>query len=154
MKISHQLMDRMRKEREGLFNAWAMDDYNKQGKKSIYVIDDCTHTLNLVSKALTKDSSLQVSIYEDEMIAMTNIIYNPPDLVILDMNLSLISGESVSKIIGILSPIDIPIVFITADETFIKRYEKKTHKYLLLKKPIERDYLLKLVNELIYKQAA
>lgn len=154
MRYKEKLLIRSCHELEALSDAWARTDYNKGEVKRIVFVDDSWEVLRLVGQMLSSEWKFKLSFFEDEMSAIKEIYNNAPDLVILDVNLQSIDGVSVCKILDSLLLFKVPVIFITSDELFIRRFKTNRSHYTILQKPIIRHELISTIDEALSRNSA
>ncbi len=140
--------------REMMLNALARMDTQMNGNKNVVVIDDSHETLQIVSKMLMKWNSLKVSLFDNEMNAISSIVADEPDLIILDIKLNTLDGLKVSNLLSSKLIFRVPIIFMTSDEIFIEKYRKSNPANKILKKPIDQSILNNTVEEILFREKA
>lgn len=86
--------------------------------RSILIVDDDPHIRQLLAFALTK-AGLEAREAEDGEAALTAVAANPPDLVILDINMPRLNGLEVCR--RLRAQGDLPILFLSSRDDEIDR---------------------------------
>ena len=124
--------------------------------KRIVVVDDQTDLLTLM-RMLLEDQRYQVSVLKDGRGSVEYIRANQPDLVILDLKLTDVSGlDILQSLKGQTATADIPIIVYSAAvveaETVSQMAEQDPARYggvAVLRKPFELDELLERVGSML-----
>tara|TARA_R110000868_G_scaffold14304_2_gene66504 strand:+ start:4816 stop:5262 length:447 start_codon:yes stop_codon:yes gene_type:complete len=148
-------MQKLLEDMDLLRNSYAKKASHDFGNKKIMAIDDCAVTLNIINQFLRSSSNLSLELYKDERAALKSFMQENPDVVILDMNLGKLDGQTVALIMRNLSLFEVPIIFISAD------YEKQaeiTKEYgervTFLPKPLRKHSLISALEEICTPAAA
>lgn len=81
----------------------------------VLVVEDEQDIANLIKHALERDGRTQVEIVESGDIALRAALERPPDLIILDLNLPVVSGFEVLRILRARPSMShVPILVVTA----------------------------------------
>ncbi len=86
--------------------------------RSILIVDDDPHIRQLLAFALTK-AGLEAREAEDGEAALAAVAANPPDLVILDINMPRLNGLEVCR--RLRAQGDLPILFLSSRDDEIDR---------------------------------
>src|SRR3990167_8736697 len=86
--------------------------------RSILIVDDDPHIRQLLAFALTK-AGLEAREAEDGEAALAAVAANPPDLVILDINMPKLDGLEVCR--RLRAKGDLPILFLSSRDDEIDR---------------------------------
>ena len=87
----------------------------KNGRTRVLVVEDEQDIAGLIKHALERETSMEVEIAGSGDAALRSITESPPDLVILDLNLPILSGIEVCRIIrGRPETAKVPIIMLTA----------------------------------------
>jgi DNA-binding response OmpR family regulator len=90
----------------------------KSGRTRVLVVEDEQDIAGLIKHALERESSMEVEIAASGDAALRSVTEAPPDLVILDLNLPILSGIEVCRIIrGRPETAKVPIIMLTARTT-------------------------------------
>ncbi len=117
---------------------------SSNGKKKILLIDDDANILEMTKEILELDGYEVVT--HNQGSGSTNKVYNEkPDLVLLDINMPFLSGDTISKILkDDLDTSDYPIVFYSSNDEDSLREMTAQHK---VKGYICKGDLMKLRSE-------
>lgn len=120
--------------------------------KRILVVEDEPETAEILQRLLER-RGYQVSVSMNGKEALEKINKDPPDLVILDLNLPKLPGEEVCKEIRKDEKLkDIPVVMLTGKSSDTdKVIGKVIGADFYLTKPIEVDNLLRVVGDILGK---
>lgn len=111
---------------------------------NILAVDDDEVMRELLKLHLT-NAGYVVTVAEDAIAAGHRILQLPPDLVILDIDLPYMSGlDFASALLADVSVARVPIIFISANESFASEAERMGADFLV--KPFRRDRLLDSVQ--------
>ena len=120
---------------------------NLRSKKRVLLVDDDGDYLKMIKGWLT--NRYRVSVVNSGMQALTFLVNNKPDLILLDYSMPVTSGPQVLEMIrSEHSTAYIPVIFLTGkdDSDSVKRVlELKPDGYIL--KSIDRDSLLERLDE-------
>ncbi len=120
---------------------------DEQKNNLILVVDDTTINLSVISHCLKK-SGFQVAVETDGESAIEQVVYNPPDLILLDVKMPGIDGFETCRRLK-LNPEtkDIPVIFMTAlaeSEDKIKGFSLGAVDYII--KPFQPEELIARVE--------
>jgi hypothetical protein len=119
-------------------------------KCSILVVDDDPQACDIAERYLEKDGYIVDSVLDGEA-AISKIQESPPDVVLLDVMLSNMSGWYVLKFIKSHSDyVHIPVIMTSMLDEKKNAYTLGAADYLL--KPIEREELIRVVNNCVRKE--
>lgn len=148
--MDRSILSKLQEQEKSLKNAFAQTEMKDLEGKKIMIIDDCPDTIVVARKILNVIPRAMVTSYTDEFEAMQDFMLDRPDLIIIDYYLNKINGEKVSIILKNLSMFDIPIIFMSSDESVSKSLSDNNTSYeMFLKKPIHKVDLLKKVQTYI-----
>ena len=148
MKKNLELLETTSIERRTLLNALAKKSQNSAVKK-VYVVDDSLNSLQLMKSYLSSFNDVEISLFESEIEALRSISQMEPDLIIIDLHLSLIDGLRLSEIIKDITPLSIPVIFMSADPGYRQILKRKQIESAFLSKPLIRMDVLKTVEKII-----
>ena len=124
--------------------------------KHVLVIDDCKLTLNIANQILV-NAGYEVSTAED-VVYCNDIIYSksPPDLILLDVNLPLMSGDHKARIIkNRPKSSHIPIILMSSmDNSELSLIADSCGADGFLVKPVDAELLLGTIEQLLGNQGA
>jgi DNA-binding response OmpR family regulator len=113
-------------------------------RPTVLVVDDEESMRELVGLHL-RNAGYEVVLAEDAIAAARRILKEPPDLLIVDVNLPYWSGPDFVATLRADSTLPrIPVLFITADETFVDQADAMCAACFV--KPILKDRLLRAVS--------
>jgi signal transduction histidine kinase/DNA-binding response OmpR family regulator len=127
----------------------ALQERRKQ-IRSILVVDDDPLACDIAERYLVKDGYRVDSVLDGES-ALTKIQEAPPDVILLDVVLSGMSGWQVLKFIkSHQQSVHIPVIMTSMVDEKKNAYSLGAADYLI--KPIEREDLLRMVNYCVRKE--
>lgn len=137
-------------------NALAKKQFQGEDRFSILVIDDdkvFSRYLNLAISAEFENVFVQVCNSGQD--AIEEILDNPPEIIILDINMPKLSGYKMAKIINDIHEQGIPTLFISADRNAKNEIEALSisSRKDFLPKPIDKNELNRKITQLIKKVA-
>lgn len=126
--------------------------------KKILIIDDDQVIVKYLERFLT-DNGYEISVAADGREGVDMIQKNPPDIILLDVMMeTLFSGfEVLRKLKQNETLKEIPVIGISgmADEINVRYDPQRDGDYFspdaFLEKPVDKDLLLKTINELVEK---
>jgi DNA-binding response OmpR family regulator len=118
-------------------------------KKRILVVDD-ELDICLVLKIVLENNGFIVDYYCNPILALNEFKSNFYDLIILDIQMPGINGLQLHKEIR-KKDIEAKICFLTASEIISGIADKFSPVYTIIKKPIENNDLIRIVNSLLNK---
>ncbi|WP_455212601.1 response regulator, partial [Kaarinaea lacus] len=122
----------------------------RKQKRSILVVDDDPLACDIAERYLGKDGYMVDSVLDGES-ALTKIQESPPDVILLDVMLSGISGWQVLKFVkNHQKTAHIPVIMMSMLDEKKTAYALGATDYLI--KPIEREDLLRVVNHSVRKE--
>jgi two-component system, OmpR family, alkaline phosphatase synthesis response regulator PhoP len=87
----------------------------KVGKTKVLIVEDEPDIAGLMKHALERGADLQVEIVGTGAAALKSVMEEPPNLILLDLNLPFIDGLEVCRLLrGRTASADIPIIMVTA----------------------------------------
>lgn len=102
--------------------------------KKILVVDDDEDILNWFRMLEKKENPYSFYFLQDELEILKTLMELGPDLIFVDICLTHIDGKKLSEIIRIASEVNIPIVFISTQDS--TRSGVPEHSFM--RKPLER----------------
>ncbi|PKN78921.1 MAG: hypothetical protein CVU48_06925 [Candidatus Cloacimonetes bacterium HGW-Cloacimonetes-1] len=113
----------------------------------VTIIDNDPVVLTYYSMVLS-DAGMLVETIEDTRIALDHIQQNPPDLILMNMEMPYCSGIELAKVIRQdLNYLSIPILFLTAEkDQHVRRAAIDSGADDYLVKPVAPSHLIRLVN--------
>jgi DNA-binding NtrC family response regulator len=136
--------------REEVRNALCEQELHQLGQRNVMIIDDCSDTLEIIRKHLGQLEQLNVKTYHDEFEAIEAFRHNRPDLLVIDMKLSSLTGDKLSIIMKNLSLFHTPVIYISSDELLLKKMEKENKNLVqTLAKPLKKDKLIQQVSRML-----
>ena len=88
---------------------------NKSGKTRVLIVEDEPDIAGLMRHALERGGDLEVEMVATGAAALKSVMEEPPNLVLLDLNLPFIDGLEVCRLLrGRASSAAIPIIMVTA----------------------------------------
>ena len=118
-------------------------------KKQILVVDD-EPDICLVLKIVLEKNGFIVNYYYNPILAIEEFKSNFYDLIILDIQMPDINGLQLYREIK-KRDIKAKICFITASESLFDIAYKFSPVYTFIKKPIENEELIRVINDLLNK---
>jgi DNA-binding response OmpR family regulator len=118
-------------------------------KKRILVVDD-ELDICLVLKIVLENNGFIVDYYCNPILALDEFKSNFYDLIILDIQMPDINGLQLYREIK-KRDIKAKICFITASESLFDIAYKFSPVYTFIKKPIENEELIRVINDLLNK---
>lgn len=140
--MKEHLMQKFIFERESIRNTLLMSEHPIA---NIVVIDDSPEFLKLINQYFKSMKNVSIMSYTNEIQFIHDLMTqstNLPDLVIIDLNLSNLSGQIINQIIKQYYTDLVPVVYVSAD-----KFESKDD-VLFFKKPLKLDninQMLKLI---------
>lgn len=118
--------------------------------KKIMVIEDDFDQAELLKVNLSKKGWDVVAI-SDGYKAVTTLVNDSPDLILLDLNLPYLDGDMVISVFNEKKLTDkIPVIIISAkEESEIKKAQEKIKAAAYFKKPVDFDKLAELIKKFI-----
>jgi DNA-binding response OmpR family regulator len=90
----------------------------KAGRTRVLVVEDEQDIAGLIKHALEREAAVEVEIAASGDTALKSVTHEVPDLVILDLNLPVLSGVEVCRIMrGRAETAKVPIIMLTARST-------------------------------------
>jgi len=134
-----------------LTNALSEKELRDTGRREVMIIDDCSDTLNIIRNFLSSSDDINVWSYQDEFTALENFKDNEPDLVVLDINLTVIDGLKVSSILKSLSILDIPVLYMSSDPNNKIRLDKfhKGSTVDFIQKPLKQKSFISNIQNIL-----
>ena len=123
------------------------NNINTDNKKRILVIDD-EPDICLVLKIVLEKTGLIVDYYYNPILALDEFKSNFYDLIILDIQMPDINGFQLYREIK-RKDINAKICFLTASETIFDTAYKFSPVYTFIRKPIENNDLIQIINGLL-----
>lgn len=118
---------------------------------NILVIDDETINLEIIEELLENNNFSNISLFSDPVKAVEFYIKTPPDLVLLDINMPILSGYDVlQQFIEINHQLAPPVIVVTAlgdKETLLKALKVGARDFL--NKPFDDEEFLMRVRNLL-----
>ena len=118
-------------------------------KKQILIVDD-EPDICLVLKIVLEKNGFIVNYYYNPILAIEEFKSNFYDLIILDIQMPDINGLQLYREIK-KRDIKAKICFITASESLFDIAYKFSPVYTFIKKPIENEELIRVINDLLNK---
>ena len=118
-------------------------------KKRILVVDD-ELDICLVLNIVLENNGFIVDYYCNPILALNEFKSNFYDLIILDIQMPDMNGFQLYNEIR-KKDIQAKICFLTASETIFDIPDKFSSVYTIIKKPIENEDLIRIVNDLLNK---
>lgn len=129
-----------------------VDDYYRQDKKKILVVDDSAPMLRTIK--LWLDRKYSVSLANSGTMAIKHLSLNRPDLILLDYEMPICNGKQVYQMIHAeMEFADVPIMFLTGKndkESIMSVMELKPAGYLL--KTLGSEQIIAAIDEFFDKQ--
>lgn len=123
---------------------------NHSNKKLIACIDDSVAVCKQLQATLTQ-WGYDVKIFESSIEATSQLLKNPPDLILLDVIMPVINGyELCTQMRRAPKLKTVPIVFLTGKDGWVDRAKAKMCGATdFLSKPIQKEILLKTINQYV-----
>ena len=120
-------------------------------KRHIVIIDDDKNFLKVVKKMLETHEDYTVSCYLDENKLLENFYKEVPDLVIIDINLTITNGIKLCYELSKNSFYSFPVIFVSTENKYsvIQDFLLTKTNIKFLKKPIVDQQLTKAVSDLL-----
>jgi CheY-like chemotaxis protein len=114
-------------------------------RPTILVVDD-EESIRQLLKLHLGNAGYDVLVADDAVIAGHLVVREPPDLVIVDVQMPYMNGyEFVAALKGDPATRDIPVVFLTMDDN-VAEHARKLGAAACLNKPVRADRLLEVVG--------
>ena len=119
--------------------------------KSILVVDDNESSLKIIEKLL-KGTNIKLDKVMTGKECIDSIKVNKYDLILLDEELSQISGNDLLKKIREIRNFDTPVVLLTKDNSYEYNEEYLKNGFVsYILKPLKKDILIDRINECVRK---
>ena len=119
--------------------------------KSILVVDDNESSLKIIEKLL-KGTNIKLDKVMTGKECIDSIKVNKYDLILLDEELSQISGNDLLKKIREIRNFDTPVVLLTKDNSYEYNEEYLKNGFVsYILKPLKKDILIDKINECVRK---
>jgi two-component system, chemotaxis family, chemotaxis protein CheY len=117
-----------------------------QQKNDILIVEDDAE-VSFVFKLLLADEGFQVAVAPNGLVALELVDHHQPDLILLDLHMPIMDGETFAARFRDEYGVDTPIVVITAVPP--PALEERIENAIVLKKPVELDHLLETIDHLL-----
>jgi CheY-like chemotaxis protein len=121
-------------------------------KGRILIVDDEPDMTLLFRMALEADGLYDVYTFNDPMVALSNFKAGFYDLVLLDIKMPEMDGFDLYEEMKKMDS-KVKICFLTASEMYYEEFRKEAYssldKDLFIRKPIENEELLNIINKMI-----
>jgi len=117
-----------------------------QRQNDILIVEDDAE-VSFVFKLLLADEGFQVSVAPNGLTALEIVDEHQPDLILLDLHMPIMDGETFAARFRDEYGADTPIVVITAVPP--PALEERIENAIVLKKPVELDHLLETIDDLL-----
>ena len=120
---------------------------NSDDKKRILVVDD-EQDICIVLKVVLEKTGFLVDYYYNPILALNEFKFNFYDLILLDIQMPGIDGLQLYREIK-KRDIKTKICFLTANESLFDIAYKFSPMYTFIRKPIENNDLIRIINGLL-----
>ena len=118
-------------------------------QSDILIVEDDAE-VSFVFKLLLADEGFDVSIAPHGLAALELVDEHEPDLILLDLHMPIMDGETFADRFRKEHGTEIPIIVLTAVPP--PALEERIENAVVLEKPVELDLLLETVDHLLSKQ--
>lgn len=117
-------------------------------KKVIACIDDSVGVCQQLKQSLIA-ASYEAMVFQDPSIAFSQLLKNPPDLILLDIMMPIISGYELCKQMRRTSKLkEVPIIILTGKDGWVDRAKAKMCGATdFLSKPVRKEKLFETINQ-------
>lgn len=123
----------------------------KTVKKVIACIDDSIGVCEQLKKSLTA-AGYGVMVFQDPVLAMSQLLKNAPDLILLDVMMPVVSGYELCKQMRRAPKLkNVPIIILTGKDGWIDRTKAKICGATdFLGKPVRKEKLFETINQYLH----
>ena len=129
-----------------------MTSITSADRRRILVVDDEPDMTLLFKMALESDGLYDVYTFNDPMVALSNFKAGFYDLVLVDIKMPEMDGLDLYEEMKKMDS-KVKICFLTASEMYYEEFRKEAYssldKDLFIRKPIENEELLNIINKMI-----
>jgi two-component SAPR family response regulator len=146
--VSAKFLNQGKRENDTLFSL------NSKNGADILIIDDSIEMLSLIKKYISSQSLGKCQVFKNEFHAMNYLSTANVDLLIIDINLTTVDGFKVGEIMRGILKSEVPIIYISGDENYIKKfYQSEQRNSYFMKKPISKKVLKDVIDNMLFQVA-
>lgn len=123
-------------------------EFHQNGNRTVLAIDDNSSFLEYLRAVVSKDNHHKIFIESDPFNAIKTFVELRPDIVFVDLNMPIINGMNLIKIINILNFYNSKIIILSANHTCQQDLKciEEFKNITFAKKPIDINELKQFIE--------